>query len=174
MRQQKNVFGHKIQIMPAPTPAAILVGVTVVVNALLWTSYAVTRPDATDFGNAPSSMHTYMLVMAALAYAANLASLGLLAADARTSAADLYALSQWTAPYYGLQLAFIPSVRAAVRGDASRGWTRLLLVACVVPIVEIALLAWRSDASSTTLRILCVFVVLHVALNDALLYGYSF
>ena len=118
MRQQKNVFGHKIQIMPAPTPAAILVGVTVVVNALLWTSYAVTRPDATDFGNAPSSMHTYMLVMAALAYAANLASLGLLAADARTSAADLYALSQWTALYYGLQLAFIPSVRAAVRGDA--------------------------------------------------------
>lgn len=144
---------------------------TAILNVVLWLSYVRLRVSMRDFGNVRPSLRQYMLVSAGLAYACNLAFVVMLAMDRRASTSALAVATACVASYYTLQLLFVPSVRGVARG-MSRNYTRALLIACVVPVVVLAGLAVRMR--SLLLSILGLLVVLHVTVNDAILYGFEF
>jgi hypothetical protein len=158
------------------SPAAALVGVTAVLNAALWLSYAVTGVHSADFGRVPAALHAYLLVAAAVAYACNLATVGLLARDARAiGAVDVHIATACVAVYYTLQLGFVPLVRAAVAGRLSRNWVRALLLAAAAPMAVLAGLGVKhAPHSGPLLPALSLTAAAHVLLNDFAVYGYLF
>lgn len=147
------------------TPAALaLVLTTASLNVVLWLSYAVLRLSERDFGRVSGGWRAYLLGAAAVAYACNLAFVALLAQ--RAPPMTLAVATVCVASYYGLQLLFVPFLRLA-----SRASTRALLALCVVPMVVLAGLGVTQGPLLATLGVL---VALHVTVNDAILYGFTF
>ena len=148
---------------------AWIVGVTVVTNALLWIEYGAMRATAKDFGRVPNGMRTYLLVAFFVAYAANLAAIALIATNPSTTDVERKELAICVGVFYLLQLKFLPLVRLSIDGGWSRWWVRALLLLCVLPVLAIGRLA-----KTTVTKVLCGIVVLHCAVNDAVLYGFLF
>lgn len=152
-----------------------LLTVTVVVNVCLWAEYAVMKPNGRDFGAVRGGMRLYMLAAAAVAYACNLAYVGLVTAaplnGLKVSQVD--AVTVATAVYYALQLAFLPLVRASLKNsDVSKFWVQSVLVLCILPMAVLAIVAMQSKNSA--LIALSIIPLLHVTINDAVLFGGMF
>lgn len=123
-----------------------------------------------DFGETPKYLHVYMLICAFIAYIANLAYVFIVAAKGVHSS-TISVVTACVLCYYVLQLFFIPLVRATQNGY-SKWWVRALLIICVIPISILAGIG--IEIGDATLTILALITVLHVLINDALLYGYLF
>ena len=156
--------------MPRAQLALLLA--TLVVNAALWVSYVSLKLRPSDFGRVPDSMRLYALATAGIAYVCNLAFVGLLCARDRVPTSSVYLALACVVAYYALQLGFVPLVRAAVRGDASRWLVRALLLACVLPISILAGIG--VELKDVRLATLGVVTALHVMVNDAIIFGFLF
>ena len=157
-----------------PSQITLLV-VSIVVNVCLWVEYAVMRPRGSDFGAVAGGMRVYMLAAAAVAYACNLAFIGLVAAApiGRLKASQVDTVTVATAVYYVLQLAFLPLVRASLKNNnASKFWVQSVLVLCILPMAVMAIVAMQTK--NPALIGLSAIPLVHVALNDAVLFGGAF
>lgn len=149
-----------------------LVVVSTVVNVMLWIEYAVMRPRARDFGAVTGGgMRAYMLTTAAIAYLCNLAYIGLIAAapPKTLSTAQFDTITGAVAVYYMLQLLFLPLVRSSLQSSTSKVWAQGLLVLCIAPMAVLAIAAVQSK--NAALIALSIVPLLHVTVNDAVLYG---
>lgn len=149
-----------------------LVATTVVVNLALWSSYAMLKVGRRDFGATPKHLRMYLLVAALVAYAANLAFVGLLCAKDDVPASSIWVATACVAVYYALQLGFVPLVRSSARGRTAKNWVRALLIACVVPMTVLAGIGVESG--SAVVAALGIVAVAHVLINDAVLFGFLF
>ena len=137
----------------------------------LWVGYSYQLQGTTlskFWGNVPEGMWGYLLGAAALAYAMNLFLV------AKLSFHDLNpSLAYWAAGatlmYYVLQMFFLPLVEQAVGNGGSRWPVRILLLVCILPIAALA-----GIGIGEGFVISSVFPLLHVIVNDALLYGFLF
>ena len=145
---------------------------TVVANVLLWISYLVMKPVASDFGKTPKKLQKYLLISATVAYLALLVFVGVLAKDKTASNIDIWVAVCSILTYFGLQMAFLPLTRAAVQGGINRNWSRALLLLCTKPIMVLTGLAIGNR--NPVLISLGLVVTLHVVINDALLFGFTF
>ena len=145
---------------------------TVLLNIMLWLSYVVLQVSSADFGRLKGASRKYLLYAAASAYICNLAFVGLLLFDKRASPSMTWTATACVAIYYGLQFFFIPTVRASTTRGASRNYVRSLLIACILPVVVLAGIGL--ELRRPLLSALGIIVVAHVAINDAILYGYQF
>ena len=128
-----------------------------ILNVVLLFSYYKLGVNKDDYRNVPEKLHFYMIACASVAYVVNLIHIVIISSGERMSAGfQLAAIS-----YYLLQLFFIPLVRSK-QGDL----VRLLLGLCVIPHVYIHSLSvgWEQMISA--------YVLIHVTLNDFLLYGF--
>ena len=153
--------------------ALALLATTVSFNVLLWGSYVHTGARRSDFGAVPRALHTYLLVMAVVAYLATLVYVGLLITDG-TREARLVATA-CVAVYFWLQAYFLPLVRTTQRTRPpphSPWWVRVHLVACTVPLAVLTVVGAR--AQRPALVTLGGLATAHALVNDALLYGLLF
>ena len=146
------------------TPKLTLLITTIVVNVLLWISYIIVGLRPSDFGKIGKNAQTYFLIIAGLAYIANLVFVGLLLTKTNV---DFIAASIFVAAYYILQIAFIPLVRLSQKTGNSSIVQALLLI-CVIPITLLAGIAVKTR--DNLLIILGIFVAIHVLVNDAIIY----
>jgi hypothetical protein len=153
------------------TPSATLVWTTVVSNAVLIASYWILGVDTKDFGRVPKNRWAYFLGCAAIAYAALLWAACLMAGTKNSDSSNLTVATCSIAAYVAMQLAFIPCVRYHARGGP--GWpTRALLIACIIPIALFAGTAVR--VGGVWLIGLSILVAVHVLVNDAILFGFTY
>lgn len=122
-------------------------------NIILWISYIKLKVGIDDFGKVPKKFHVYLLLSASIAYLFNLIHVN----QNYDSGVDFQIAAS---TYYLLQMFFIPAVRYD-NGNI----TRILLLICVIPI---SYLFWKRPSA------LSLAVVLHVAINDFLFYGFSY
>jgi hypothetical protein len=156
-----------------PSHITLLV-VTIVVNLCLWAEYAVMNPHNRDFGAVKGGMRVYMLLAAAVAYACNLAYIGLVAAAPlkRLKQSQVDAVTVATAVYYVLQLAFLPLVRVSLKSGVSKFWVQSVLLLCILPMAVLAIVAVQIQ--NPALIALSTISLLHVTINDAVLFGGMF
>ena len=157
-----------------PSKVTLLVA-TILVNVCLWTQYVIMRPRSSDFGAITSDgTRIYTLTAASIAYACNLAFVGLVLATpfSKISTGNVDTITASVASYYRLQLAFLPLVRASLRGNASKVWVQGLLILCTVPLAVAAIAAMQTK--SAPLIALGILPLLHATVNDAVLYGGCF
>lgn len=157
-----------------PSQITLLV-VSIVVNVCLWVEYAVMRPSGRDFGAVRGEMRVYMLTAAAIAYACNVAYVGLVVAAPlkRLKASQVDTVTVATVVYYVLQLAFLPLVRASLKNDeVSKFWVQSVLLLCIIPMAVLAIVAMQ--AKNPALIALSIIPLLHVTVNDAVLFGGMF
>tara|TARA_Y100000748_G_scaffold300076_1_gene297979 strand:+ start:752 stop:1246 length:495 start_codon:yes stop_codon:yes gene_type:complete len=162
-----------------PAHAALL-GTTLGGSALLGASYVAARPSASDWGRVPAIYHTPMLVSAALAVLALVGVLlyfSMLGGDRRMT----WVLVGAAVGFFALQLAFLPLVRAALRGAVPRWTVTALLAATVVPTLVVAYVAITSTTPSATRQwvravvvLASLFAALHTIVMDAVLFGILF
>ena len=128
------------------------------INFLLLISYYILKVNATDFALVHPKFHTYMLLMAAIAYICNLFHVVHIS---KVGSSDAYFQLSAIA-YYVLQLLFIPFVRTA-KGNA----VRIILGLACIPIGVLHMY-------STSLKesLLSLFVFMHVFANDFILFGF--
>ena len=150
---------------------SLLLG-TLIVNIALWLTYILLRVDSGDFGSFPPHLQLYSLVCFGVSYACNLAFLAVMLQKKTIPDQTYYVALSCVLLYYILQLGFIPSVRATTRRRASKWIVRSLLLLCVLPVSILAGIGVESK--DWTLSVLGLIVVLHVCLNDAILYGFLF
>lgn len=160
--------------MPASAASrTALVGLTIATNVALWWSYVALGANADDFGSMRSpGMQRYLLVAASVAYICLLAVVGLLATTDAASTMQVWSAAGCVTVFTLLQLAFLPAVRAHVRGARSKNWARGVLLSATLPITVLAGICLLTR--KPLLIGLSIAVVLHVVFNDALLYGFSF
>ena len=123
----------------------------------LFLSYAILGVNMNDFGDVPSSYHAYMLTTATLAFLANSFHVYLLSrrkAESRGIKLSIFI-------YYFLQLFFIPLVRTK-----NKNLVRILLLICCLPIAYLFMIAKENE------KIYALITLLHVFINDFVLYGY--
>lgn len=150
----------------------VLLVPALLLNIALWLQYALLSVRTSDFGSTPVSLRTYLLASAAVAYVCNLAYIGIFAGLGAASAQQQTAAVTAVIAYYTLQLAFLPLARAGIGGRISKIWTRALLCACVAPMVALAVVAIQ--LRHVALIATGLVTLVHVTLNDAVLYGALF
>ena len=152
----------------------MLLAPALALNIALWLQYALLSVRASDFGSTPPGLRTYLLAAAAVAYVCNLAYIGLFAGLGAGSVGEKQQAVAVAAvvAYYTLQLAFLPLARAGIGGRISKNWTRVLLCACVAPMVALAVVALQ--LRNTALIATSLVTLVHVTVNDATLYGALF
>ena len=133
-------------------------------NLLLWLSYYIQKPTIKDFGRINNvNLQYYMLMFATLAYIANFVHIYML----KNTDEDHY-IKLAIFAYYLLQIFFIPAVRS------KKGQTKvklLLLLACL-PIYYLVSISFTRMKKIEIM--LGTFVLLHVFINDFLLFGHMF
>ena len=153
-------------IMPS-----MLLPTVVATQIALWIGYqyqmkGVATP--TFWGNVPPNRWTYFLAAAGVAYALNLYLLANLSFLDLTTEITAVAIAA-TAVYYVLQMFFLPMVQHAVSNNGSRWPVRILLLVCAVPMLALGLIGIRHGFYASS-----ILPFLHVLVNDALLYGFTF
>ena len=129
------------------------------INFVLLTSYVILRVTKDDFGDVPETLHQYMLMSAALAYAINIWHvLKITTSNRMTTEFQIATLS-----YYFLQLFFVPLVRLG-----NGNMVRLLLFVCIFPIAYLYQMSIQGE------KMLSLYVLLHVLVNDFGMYGFMF
>lgn len=137
----------------------------------LWIGYqyqlkGVATP--TFWGNVPANRWTYFLAAAGVAYVLNLYLLVRLSFLDLTAGITAVAIAA-TIVYYVLQMFFLPMVKHAVFNNGSRWPVRILLLACAVPMLLLGLIGIQHGFYVSS-----ILPFLHVLINDALLYGFTF
>lgn len=145
---------------------------TIVINLLLWLSYAKDKPSELDFGDIKEpNLRLYLLISAGIAYLANLVFIFLLVSKKDISDLDYKIAIISILGYYILQLFFIPFIRDSfITGNKTL--SRILLFACVIPIFFLAFIS--SKYNYLILKILSFLTLSHVLINDAIIYGLLF
>ena len=159
--------GH---ITKLPMPSMLLPTV-VALQIALWIGYqyqmkGVATP--TFWGNVPPNRWTYFLAAAGVAYALNLYLLTRLSFLDLTTGITAVAIAA-TIVYYVLQMFFLPMVKHAVSNNGSRWPVRILLLVCAVPLLALGLIGIQHGFYVSS-----ILPFLHVLINDALLYGFTF
>jgi hypothetical protein len=157
-------------------PGILLSVVTTQVT--LWTSYMFFfNQKGVDFssmwGRTPPWMHSYLLVSAGVAYAMNLFLLSRLATTYNLNEADKYTVVACVWAYYIAQLFFLPLTHLALRKEVPKAVVTVLLVLCVVPFVFLTGVVTRHTNNPLDLTFAYI-PLLHVVINDAILFGFLF
>ena len=133
------------------------------INILLLCSYYVLRVNVKDFGSVPVEMRKFFLISAGLAYVGNLIHITMMSTKINNPFLQFAALS-----YYVMQLLFIPFLRHGIE-TGNKLSTRILLFLACIP------LAYIHNISENNLEwYITLFVLLHVFINDFLLFSFMF
>ena len=150
----------------------ILLITTIIVNAILWLSYLKDKLSYSDFGEIKSNtLRHYMLTIASLAYLSNLLFVIILISKKDISDLDYKIAIFSIFVYYILQLFFIPLVRHSIK-TKNKMFVRLLLLICCIPMFALSLISL--NYKYLILKVLSFFTLIHVFVNDAILYGFLF
>ena len=152
--------------------------VLLVTQCALWAGYSIQIDRSANYWGRIGSKHhrSYFLVAAGIAYLMHLIVGGYMVADHD-------GLEKWhriafgvgVVIYYGAQMAFLPMLAKANMTGQKTG-VRALLIACVVPLLATTVAAGHFAVVSKTwwVLIFSVLTLLHVAINDAALFGFRF
>ena len=150
----------------------ILLITTIIVNAILWLSYLKDKLSYSDFGEIKSNtLRYYMLTIASLAYLSNLLFVIILISKKDISDLDYKIAIFSIFVYYILQLFFFPLVRHSIK-TKNKMFVRLLLLICCIPMFALSLISL--NYKYLILKVLSFFTLIHVFVNDAILYGFLF
>jgi len=147
----------------------ISVSILVVSFLLLLLSYAKTGASRKDFGHVPMSMHPYFMITAFTCFV-------LLWVAAVTSFVDdsiedmRIKIAVCISIYFLLQIGFIPLTRYALKKEKARIALQALLILCTIPIGVLFVFVFENRF----LAIITGICLLHVVLNDAILFGSLF
>ena len=125
------------------------------------------------WGSTPPSLRNYLLISAAVAYAMNLFLLFRLAISDNLNEPDKYVVVACVCAYYIAQLFFLPLTHLAVRKEIPKAIVTILLVLCVLPFVFLTGVVTRHTNDPLDL-IFAYIPLLHVVINDAILFGFLF
>ena len=161
-----------------------LLETVVTTQILLWLSYFIffktTRTELQSlWGNVPSKLHTPLLGFATISYLMNIGLLVHLARASDVSREEELILIICVLVYYLPQLLFLPMTDQSVNGKLSKAYVTALLVLCVMPFVVIAGVVVRYSVQKNTEGMFykmfsAIVPLLHVLINDAILYGFLF
>lgn len=157
------------------SPHINLLIISILVNVCVWTQYAVMKVRPTDFGAIRSNrLRMYLLVTAAVEYVSKLSFVAIIAASTpdEVSPTNTSITTVAIAAYYMLLLGFLPLVRASLKGSLSKGWVQGLLALCILPSVAMLFVALQVE--STVLLVLSIVSLVHVAVNDSIIYAGRF
>ena len=157
-------------------PGILLSVVTTQVT--LWTSYMFFFNQkgvnfSSMWGTTPQWMHNYLLISAGVAYAMNLFLLLRLATTYNLNEADKCTVVACVCAYYIAQLFFLPLTQLAVKREVPKAVVTVLLVLCVVPFVFLTGVVTRNTNDPLDLAFAYI-PLLHVLINDAILFGFLF
>ncbi len=145
----------------------------------LWTSYYFFfNQNNVNFeslwGNTPQTFRTYLLISAAVAYAMNLFLLVRLAMDNNLDQPQQWTISACVCAYYIAQLFFLPLTNLAVKKQIPKGVVTILLVLCVIPFVVLTGVVTKHNSNDPVNLIFAFLPLLHVTINDAIMFGFLF
>ena len=150
----------------------------VVTQFVLWTSYYFFfNQNNVNFellwGNTPQNFRTYLLISAAVAYAMNLFLLVRLAMMDNLDQPEQWLVIACVCSYYIAQLFFLPLTNLAVKKQIPKCVVTTLLVLCVIPFVVLTGVVTKHSNDAVNL-IFSFLPLLHVAINDAIIFGFLF
>lgn len=155
-----------------------------VTQVALWISYFLFFMQKNiDFkllwGNTPSQLFTPLLAIAGAAYVMNLWLINSMAFSDNVTDTEEWTLISCILLYYVAQLLFLPLTYLAVNKRISKSVVTMLLLACVIPFAIIAGVvtkhASKPDTKHVVLKLIAAFFpLLHVLIDDAILYGFLF
>lgn len=143
---------------------------TIAINICLWAMYSQQGLNERDFGSFPRSLRIYSLLAFGVSYFCNLAFLMVMLQKKTIPDNTYYVALMCVVLYYALQMAFIPCVRISKK--TSKWFVRLLLLLCIFPIAILAGIG--VELNDWLLSLLGIIVLLHVCINDAILFGFLF
>ena len=143
---------------------SLIFPITLLTQVALWTGYKyqLEGPASNFWGKIPKSKWTAILTAASIAYLLNLyllINLSFHNLDKKTVAIVIVSVLF----YYGMQMFFLPMVKHAVTTNGSRWPVRILLLACIVPFLMLAIVGIQNGY-----YISAILPLLHVAFTDAL------
>jgi hypothetical protein len=161
-----------------------LVACLVVTQIALWSSYLLFfRQKNVDFeslwGNTPKGLRPLLLFAASGAYVMNLLLIISMANSNNLTEVDEWMLLSCILFYYVAQLTFLPLTKLAVDGKIPKSIVTTLLLVCVIPFAVIAGVVskhvTRRDSKAVLFKLTTAFApLLHVLINDAILFGFLF
>ena len=150
----------------------------VVTQFVLWTSYYFFfNQNHVNFellwGNTPQNLRTYLLISAAVAYVMNLFLLVRLGMMDNLDLPEQWLVTACVSSYYIAQLFFLPLTNLAVKKQIPKCVVTTLLVLCVIPFVVLTGVVTKHSNDAVNL-IFSFLPLLHVAINDAIIFGFLF
>lgn len=149
---------------------SLIFPITLLTQVALWTGYKyqLEGPASNYWGKIPKSKWMPILTVASIAYLLNLyllINLSFHNLDKKTVAIVIFSVLL----YYGMQMFFLPLAKHAVTTNGSRWPVRILLLACIVPMLVLAIVGIKNGY-----YISAILPLLHVAFTDAFSYGFAF
>jgi len=156
----------------------------VITQVALWISYlCFFGQKKVDFeslwGGTPKRLRSPLLWSAGVAYVMNLLLIISMANSSNLTKVDEWALISCVLLYYVAQLLFLPLTKLAVDGEVPKSVVTTLLLVCVVPFAVIAGVvakhATKRDSEAVLFKLCTALApLLHVLINDAILFGFLF
>lgn len=161
-----------------------LMSTIITTQVLLWLSYYIffktTRTDLRNlWGEVPGQLHTPLLGFATISYIINIWLLIDLARTNDLSREDETIIITCVLLYYISQLLFLPMADKVANNRMSKTYMQSLLIFCVIPFIVISGVVIRSSVQKNKKnRVFHIFAsilpLLHVLIDDAILYGFLF
>ena len=156
----------------------------VITQVALWASYLwFFKQDNIDFqslwGDTPKRLRSPLLYIATLAYVMNLVLMVSMIRSPNLTDVDEWTLISCVLLYYTAQILFLPLTKLAVDGRIPKCVVTALLLVCVIPFAVICGVVTRRivkfDTDAVYLKLTTALVpLLHVLINDAIIFGFLF
>ena len=161
-----------------------LVGYLVATQIALWVSYYLFfKQKNVNFkslwGNTPKSFRSWLLFAASVAYVMNLLLIISMANSNNLTDNEESILIACIVFYYVAQLLFLPLTKLAVDGKIPKLAVAALLLICVIPLAVIAGIVTKhvtkQGSKAAMFKLTTAYApLLHVLINDAVLFGFLF
>tara|TARA_B100000902_G_scaffold571_1_gene753 strand:- start:1788 stop:2285 length:498 start_codon:yes stop_codon:yes gene_type:complete len=161
-----------------------LVAYLIATQIALWISYFLFfKQKNVNFkslwGDTPKSFQSWLLLAATVAYVLNLLLIISMAISSNLTDDEEWILIACILFYYVAQLLFLPLTKLAVDGKIPKFAVTALLLVCVIPLAIIAGVVTKhvtkQGSKAVMFKLTTAYApLLHVLINDAVLFGFLF
>jgi len=161
-----------------------LVAYLIATQIALWISYFLFfKQKNVNFkslwGDTPKSFQSWLLLAATVAYVLNLLLIISMAISSNLTDDEEWILIACILFYYVAQLLFLPLTKLAVDGKIPKFAVTALLLVCVIPLAIIAGVVTKHvtkrGSKAVIFKLTTAYApLLHVLINDAVLFGFLF
>ena len=161
-----------------------LVAYLIATQIALWISYFLFfKQKNVNFkslwGDTPKSFQSWLLLAATVAYVLNLLLIISMATSSNLTEDEEWILIACILFYYVAQLFFLPLTKLAVDGKIPKFAVPALLLVCVIPLAIIAGVVTKHvtkrGSKAVIFKLTTAYApLLHVLINDAVLFGFLF